>query len=145
MKHFAVAAALLLASSAPSAEQAPAAVRDSCAAKHDRIIGPKTGDRPLPLMSGDELHGFRPACNVRWAALSPRGEPVTVTACYRENLLQIDNETACGVGKGRLWVSIRWVVTRAATEAGSGRVACQHLDTAAYAGTRGLPPPCVAR
>jgi hypothetical protein len=144
MKSFAIVATILvLAPYGLSADQPSTAGRDVCAATHDRIVGPRTKDRPLPLMSGDEAHGFRPACSVPWNILSPHDEPIPIVACFRGNLLQIENDKACGGGTGRLWISVRWVVTRAASEDSGKVVVCQHLDTASYAGTRGLTPPCV--
>jgi hypothetical protein len=142
MKYFALVALSMLAPCVLSADPPTTPGRDACAVAHDRILGPKSKDRSLPLLSGDEAHGFRPACSVPWNVLSPRGEPVPIVACFRGNLLQIDNETACGAGTGRLWVSVRWVVTRAPPPDSGNGVVCQQLDTAAYAGSRGLTPPC---
>jgi len=107
-------------------------------------MGPRTKDRPLPLMSGDGAHGFRPACRVPWSVLSPNHEPVSVEACYRDSLLQIANDTACGASKAKLWVSARWVITSAGPDPKDPKVVvCQRLETGAYAGTRALKPPCV--
>jgi hypothetical protein len=71
---------------------------------------------------------------------------LSVEACYRDSLLQLTNDSACGLAKGKLWVSARWVRTSAdAASASEGTqvVVCQQLETAAYAGTRALQPPCV--
>ena len=120
------------------------APRAGCAAANLRIVGPRTKDRPLPLMSGDGAHGFRPACSVPWSALSPRNEPLSVEACFRDSLLQLTNDSACGASKGKLWVSARWVLTSTdAASEGTKVVVCQQLETGAYAGTRELKPPCV--
>src|ERR1700692_2518699 len=86
---------------------------DICTTPNNRIVGPRTQNRPLPLMSGDVVHGFKPACSVPWSVLNPKNEPLTIEACYRGNLLQTANDEACGAGKGKLWISARWVVTSA--------------------------------
>ena len=125
-----------------------------CSSGIGRITAPRTQGRPIPLMSGDAEHGFRPACSVAWSALSPTGAPIAIAACFRGNLLQLDNDSVCAGVKGKLWVSMRWVVIHpmptpvaAPHPAGddSKGVVCQHVDTGSYAGTRGLPPPCVPR
>jgi hypothetical protein len=129
----------------PTAAAAPVAVPDpdQCAAPNSRIVGPRSRDRPLPLVSGDAEHGFRPACSVAWRVLSPGNEPVPVEACYRGSLLRIANHQVCPAEKGKLWISARWVVTSAESIPDkTGAVACQHLQTQAWAATRGLPPPC---
>jgi hypothetical protein len=115
----------------------------ACSAANLRIVGPRTKDRPLPLMSGDGAHGFKPACRVPWAVLSPHHEPLSVEACYRDSLLQIANDTACGGSKAKLWVSARWVITSAGPASENAKVVCQQLETGAYAGTRALKPSCV--
>jgi hypothetical protein len=107
-------------------------------------VGPRTKDRPLPLLTGDGAQGFRPACSVPWTVLSPNHAPITVEACYRDNLLQIANDHVCGSTKGKLWVSARWVLTSAAPASEDANVVvCQQLETGAYAATRSLKPPCV--
>jgi hypothetical protein len=94
-------------------------------------------------MSGDAVHGFRPACTLPWSAISPKNEPLAVAACFRGGLMQLEIDAVCGVGKGRVWVSSRWVVTTAELAAHKDKAAgCQQLQTGAYAATRGLPPPC---
>jgi hypothetical protein len=141
-----IAAAVLL-SIAPEvhATDPPSAVDAPCAAAR-AIVGARTNDRPIPLMAGDATSGFRPACAVRWRALSPNNQPLKVTACFRDSLLQIDNETACGAGKGKLWVPARWVVTAfPAAGATAPGVTCQRLETQTYAATRGLDPACVPK
>jgi hypothetical protein len=144
MRVFAIAALLLIAPELQATDPPPAA--DPPCAAGRLIVGARTRDRPIPLMSGDAASGFRPACSVPWAKLSPRNEPLAVAACFQDNLLQIDNETACGSGKGKLWIPARWVVTAGppvpAQEPG---VACQRLETGVYAGTRGLDARCVPK
>jgi hypothetical protein len=147
-------------SSAPAAASAPVsspassptststalapALAPGCAAANLRIVGPRTKDRPLPLLSGDGTRGFRPACSVPWTVLSPSDAPLPVEACYRDNLLQIADDRVCGATKGKLWVSARWVRTSAARESEDANVVvCQQLETGAYAATRSLKPPCV--
>lgn len=147
-------------SSAPAAASAPVsspassptststalapALAPGCAAANLRIVGPRTKDRPLPLLSGDGTRGFRPACSVPWTVLSPNDAPLPVEACYRDNLLQIADDRVCGASKGKLWVSARWVRTSAARESEDANVVvCQQLETGAYAATRSLKPPCV--
>jgi hypothetical protein len=71
-----------------------------------------------------------------------------VEACYRGSLLQLTDDSVCGLAKGKLWVSARWVRTSAdaasaSASEGTKVVVCQQLETAAYAGTRALQPPCV--
>lgn len=128
-----------------STSTAPApALAPGCAAANLRIVGPRTKDRPLPLLSGDGTRGFRPACSVPWTVLSPSDAPLPVEACYRDNLLQIADDRVCGATKGKLWVSARWVRTSAARESEDANVVvCQQLETGAYAATRSLKPPCV--
>jgi hypothetical protein len=133
----------MAAEPAATAPAAPKPAPETCASANTRIVGPRTRDRPLPLLSGDAAHGFRPACSVRWGVLSPKEEPLPVEACYRGSLLQIVNHQVCPAVKGNLWVAARWVVTTAdPTPDRAGAVACQHLETLALAATRALPPPC---
>ena len=142
MKIFAIAVLLLIAPELRATDPAPAA-EPGCAAGRT-IVGARTRDRPIPLMSGDAASGFRPACAVRWSVLSPHDEPLRVAACFKDICLQIDNETACGGGKGKLWIPARWVITAGAPEpANQPAVACQRLETGLYAGSRGLNPTCV--
>jgi len=122
--------------------QPPAA--DACLRLDNRVLGPRTSDRPLPLLSGDAAHGFHPACTVSWRALSPRNEPLPVTDCFHGSLLQIANDSACGSGTGPLWVSSRWVMTSAElSKPAVHAAACQQLDTGAWAGTRAFDFDCV--
>jgi hypothetical protein len=116
-----------------------------CAVLENRIVGPRSADRPLPLLQGDPSHGgLRPACTVPWSTLSPGNAPLPVTACYQDSLLQIANDAACGRGTGPLWVSSRWVVTSAELQrAKTDAARCQKMETGAYAGTRDFPPSCV--
>lgn len=142
MRLFAIAVLLSVAPELQATDPQPAA-NPPCAVGN-LIVGARTQDRPLPLMSGDAVNGFRPACSVPWNRLSPHNEPLPVAACFQDNLLQIDNETACGGGTGRLWIPARWVVT-AGTPLPQKEpvVACQRLETGVYAGTRGLDATCV--
>jgi hypothetical protein len=132
---------------APFATAQPAsssAASDSCLKIDNRVLGPRTSDRPLPLLSGDAAHGFHPACTVSWRALSPRNEALPVTDCFRGSLLQIPNDSACGTGTGPLWVSSRWVMTSAELAKPAARAAaCQQLDTGSWAGTRAYDFDCV--
>ncbi len=69
-------------------------------------------------------------------------------ACYRDNLLQISSDKACGGSMQKLWVSARWVLTSAEPKPQDAKddakvVVCQQLETGAYAGTRELKPSCV--
>ena len=117
---------------------------DACLRLDNRVLGPRTHDRPLPLLSGDVAHGFHPACTVSWRALSPRNEPLPVTDCFHGSLLQIANDSACGSGTGLLWVSRRWVMTSAdLSKPAAHAAACQQLDTGAWAGTRAFDFDCV--
>src|SRR5258708_4525897 len=86
---------------------------DACLVLDNRILGPRSADRPLPLLAGDPARGFRPACAVPWSTLSPDNHALPVVGCYRDSLLQIANDAACGRGTGQLWVNTRWVVTSA--------------------------------
>jgi hypothetical protein len=149
--HLMVLAVVMILVPAPRAVMAtdeptpatPAAATPGCGVANLRIVGPRTKDRPLPLMSGDGAHGFKPACRVSWTVLSPNHEPLSVEACYRDSLLQIANDTACGASRAKLWVSARWVITSAGPASQDAKVVCQQLETGAYAGTRALKPPCV--
>lgn len=153
MKNLAlIAAALLLAPypllaadpPAPADPPVPAAsVAPECAAPGTWVIGPRTQGRPLPLLSGDSVHGFKPACTLPWSAISPRNAPLAIAACFRGGLLQIDSDVVCGAGKGRLWISSRWVITTAKSAPKDQAAGCQQLQTSAYAATRTLPAPCV--
>lgn len=119
---------------------------DACLMLNNRVLGPRTADRPLPLLAGDAVHGFRPACSVPWSTLSPKNQALAVVGCFRGSLLQIANDAACGRGTGPLWVSSRWVVTSADLQHPQKRVAiCQQLETNAWAGTRDFPLDCEAR
>jgi hypothetical protein len=136
----AVLTAPLIAAQAPS----PSGRKDACQRPDNRVLGPRTINRPLPLVSGDAAHGFHPACTVSWRALSPHNEALPVTNCFRGSLLQIANDTACGSGTGPLWVSSRWVMTSAELEKPAARAAtCQQLDTGAGAGPRAVDFDCV--
>jgi len=136
--------AVMAPDDAPAPAMAAAApATPGCGVANLRIVGPRTKDRPLPLMSGDGEHGFKPACRVSWTVLSPNHEPLSVEACYRDSLLQIANDTACGASRAKLWVSARWVITSAGPATQDAKVVCQQLETGAYAGTRALKPPCV--
>jgi hypothetical protein len=125
---------------------AKALAHDLCQSPNNQVMGPRSDDRPLPLLAGDAEHGFHPACAVSWATLSPMGRPLQVLACFRGNLLQLANDTACGTTTGHLWVSSRWVHTSADAELTERDAAlCQHLDTSALAATRDYPNKCVQK
>jgi hypothetical protein len=148
------AAALMLApytalAADPPASPAPAASLSASATPHSDcaspdiwVVGPRTQSRPLPLLSGDSVHGFKPACTLPWSAINPKNTPLAVAACFRSGLLQIDTDAVCGAGKGKLWISSRWVVTTAKAAPKDNAAGCQQLQTSAYAATRTLPGPC---
>jgi hypothetical protein len=128
--------------SAPAAAPVPA--HENCLMFDNRILGPRTKDRPLPLLSGDAEHGFHPACAANWSQLSPNNQALPVLACFNNSLLQVANDAACGRGTGHLWVSSRWVVTSAEMQHPQARAAtCQQLETGAWAGTRDFQIDCV--
>jgi hypothetical protein len=138
----AAVAALAAADQPPQAT----AASDSCLTLNNRVLGPRSGDRPLPLLAGDPVHGFHPACAVRWSTLSPRNEALAVVECFRGSLLQVANDSACGRGTGPLWVNSRWVLTSAELQRPKARAAtCQQLETGAWAGTRAYEFDCVPR
>ena len=122
----------------------PPRAGEACQRLDNRILGPRSSNRPLPLLSGGAARGFHPACTVPWRTLSPRNEALPVTGCFRGSLLQIPNDSACGSGTGPLWVSSRWVMTSAELKQPALRAAtCQQLDTGAWAGTRAFDFDCV--
>jgi hypothetical protein len=113
---------------------------------NNRILGPRTENRPLPLMKGDPEHGFTPACSVPWGVLSPKNDALPVDGCFRDSLLQLSTDSACGAGTGKLWISSRWVVTSDDLAKGTERAAvCQQLETGAWAGTRAFSFECKPR
>jgi len=119
---------------------------DDCFMLNNRVLGPRTENRPLPLMKGDAARGFAPACAVAWSVLSPKNDALPVEACYRGSLLQLPNDSACGPGTGKLWIGTRWVVTTADLSKGNERAAvCQQLETGAWAGTRAFSFECKPR
>ena len=119
---------------------------DVCLMLNNRILGPRSGDRPLPLLSGDPARGFRAACSVPWRTLSPKNQALPVVNCFRGSLLQLANDAACGKDTGPLWVSARWVVTSAELQHHDKQVAvCQQLETNAWAGTRDFSLDCALR
>jgi hypothetical protein len=125
---------------ATPAAKAPAA----CQMPNNRILGPRSADRPLPLLAGDPQHGFHAACTVPWSTLSPKNEGLPVRECFQGSLLRIDNSTACGDVSGPLWVGSRWVLTSAdLNRTASRKAACQQLETGAWAGTRDLDLGCI--
>jgi hypothetical protein len=135
----------VLATAVVSAGEPPAkpAAPPECLMLNNQILGPRTQGQNLPLLSGDESHGFLPACSVLWSTLSPRNEPLPVVACFRGSLLQIANHDACGRETGPLWVSARWVVTTTDLAQQHTRVAlCHQLETGAWAGTRDFHVDC---
>ena len=135
---------VLAAAVVPAGEPpAKSAAAPECLMLNNQILGPRTQGRTLPLFSGDESHGFLPACSVPWSALSPRNQPVPVTACFRGSLLRVANHDACGRETGPLWVSARWVVTTADLGQQQTRIAlCHQLETGAWAGTRDFHVEC---
>jgi hypothetical protein len=144
---------------------APSAKFDLCEALNNRILGPRSPDRPLPLLAGDPAKGLRPACTVPWSALSPASQPLDVLSCFQGSLLQIENNSACGGGTGYLWINSRWVRTSAeerhaeerqrtaprqqgaAQQPGADKplAMCQELETKAVAATRDIPLDCEPR
>ena len=142
-----VLAAVLAVPLPVPADDAPAtAPGDGCLMLNNRILGPRSADRPLPLLRGDPAHGFTPACTRPWSALSPNNEPLAVDGCFRGSLLQIANDRACGAGTGKLWIGSRWVVTSADLAQRKERAAvCQQLETGAWAGTRAFSFECEPR
>lgn len=127
-------------------EPARPAASDACLVLNNRILGPRTPERLLPLLSGDPTKGFHAACAVPWSKLSPTNKPLPVTECYRGSLLQVANDAACGRDTGRLWISARWVVTSGELQGTNAHAAlCQQLETGAWAGTRDLQLDCVPR
>jgi hypothetical protein len=147
----ALACALTSAGISISADEPPKAAApkapnpDPCLMLDNRVLGPRSGDRPLPLLAGDSAHGFHPACAVPWSKLSPHNQPLAVVECvFHGSLLQVANDSACGPGTGQLWVSSRWVMTSAELQRPAARAAtCQQLDTGAWAGTRAYSFDCV--
>jgi hypothetical protein len=115
----------------------------TCQIPNNRIVGPRTQDRPLPLLAGDAAHGFQTACTVAWSRLSPDNQSLPVMGCFQDSLLQLENDSACGRGTGRLWVSSRWVVTSADLQRTHHVVPCQRLDNSAVAATRDWLHGCV--
>jgi hypothetical protein len=128
------------------ADEPAQADKDACLVLDNRILGPRSAERLLPLLAGDPTRGFRPACTVPWSTLSPKNQPLSVLRCFRGSLLQVANEAACGPGTGPLWVSTRWVMTSADHPRPPKPVAtCQQLETGAFAASRDYRPECVAR
>lgn len=146
--------AILLGLSAALAARAdpPAAAASAtaCAVPHLAITGPRAGERPLPLLSGDPVQGFRTACSVPWSTLSPKGLPLPVLGCFQGSLLQVSATAVCPSVSGPLWVSSRWVKTTADRPPGSGadqsrtaaQATCEQLQTGAYAATRDYQYTC---
>jgi hypothetical protein len=113
-----------------------------CAVLNNRILGPRSADRPLPLLQG-KPPALRAACAATWSTLSPGNHALEVTDCYQNNLLQVANQAACGTGTGPLWVSSRWVVTSGELEQSTAdSPICQKLETGAWAGTRDFKVGC---
>jgi hypothetical protein len=149
MKRWLLVALVALVSAAaaplvPADEPAPADKPAACAMLNQRILGPRSGGRPLPLLAGDPAHGFRAACSVPWSTLSPHNQALPILDCYQGSLLQVANDAACGRDTGPLWVSTRWVLTSADEQRPLNRAAaCQHLETGALAATRDFQPDCL--
>jgi hypothetical protein len=128
----------------PADEPAAADKPAVCLMLNHRILGPRSEDRPLPLLAGSPARGFRPACSASWSALSPNNQPLKIVDCFRGSLLQVANDAACGRDTGPLWVSTRWVVTTADKQRTQTRAAtCQQLETGALAATREFGLDCV--
>ena len=144
-----VVAAWLLAAMLPQpnlAAEPPAAVADPCSTLNNRILGPRSDNRPIPLMRETATHGFTPACSVPWSVISPKNDALPVEACFKGSLLQLANDSACGAGTGKLWVGTRWVVTSADLAQEKQHAAiCQKLETGTWAGTRALTTECQPR
>lgn len=139
---------LLAAATATGADEpaAPAVAKPAaaCQMPNNRILGPRSADRALPLLAGDPQHGFHAACAVPWSALSPRNEGLPVLECFQGSLLKLDNSSACGAATGPLWVGSRWVLTSADLHQTAQKLAtCQQLETGAWAGTRDLNLDCI--
>jgi hypothetical protein len=136
----------LAAAQLRAAEPPRAHAGDGCLMLNNRVLGPRKGDRPLPLLSGDPTHGLHPACTVPWSALSPHNQALPVTDCFRRSLLKVANDSACGSGTGPLWVDARWVVTSADLRKPLIHAAtCEQLETGTWAGTRAFSFDCVPR
>lgn len=136
-----------LAALATLAADPPAATpADACLMLNNRILGPRSDNRPMPLLRETSEHTFTPACSVTWSVISPKNEALPVSGCFHGSLLQIPNDSACGAGTGKLWISARWVVTSAdLAEAPQHAAICQKLETGAWAGTRALSTECQPR
>jgi hypothetical protein len=131
-------------------EPAAAASATACAVPHEAITGPRSAERPLPLLSGDPAHGFHTACSVPWSTLSPNKQPVPVLGCFRGSLLQLPPRAVCPGVSGPLWVGSRWVKTnepqapavRADQARSAAQATCEQLQTGAYAATRDYQYTC---
>jgi len=122
----------------------PASPTQVCLSPNNHVLGPRSGDRPLPLLSGDPQHGFHSACSAPWSTLSPKNEALPVAECFQGSLLRLDHVSACGLPPGPLWVSSRWVITSAELSHATSRAAtCQQLETGSWAGTRDLNLECI--
>lgn len=136
----------LLAAASAHAAEPPATGTDACLMLNNRVLGPRTKDRPLPLMVRDAAQAFHYACSASWSTLSPNNAPLPVLECFRGTLLQVANGSACGKDSRPLWVSSRWVLTSADLQQPVTRVAvCQQLETGAWAGTRDFSVECAER
>ena len=139
---------LALATSFPAvgAADEPPPAAEPCTILNYRILGPRSDNRPIPLMRETPSHGFTPACSVPWSVLSPKNDALPVGGCFHGSLLQLASDSACGPGTGKLWVGTRWVVTSADLAQEKQRAAiCQKLETGAWAGTRALTLECQPR
>ncbi|HYL70285.1 MAG TPA: hypothetical protein VEY89_03170 [Candidatus Dormibacteraeota bacterium] len=124
----ALAGTLVLSAVQADPPAPPGGKFDLCQALNNRILAPRSPERPLPLLAGDPSKGLRPACTVPWSSLSPAGQPLDVLSCFEGSLLQIENNSACGQGTGYLWINSRWVRTSAEEQraAEQQRLARQH-------------------
>jgi hypothetical protein len=109
----------------------------SCPSADEHITASRIGDRPLPLLAGDPVHGFKAACSLPWSRLSPNHAPLPVQECFQGTLLKLSATGLCGPGSDPLWISSRWVKTNAEPLADpKPRTACEQLQTGSYAATR---------
>ena len=146
MRHYPALALLCAAAVGAWAAEPPppAAPPQACQMPNNRVLGPRSGDRPLPLLSGDPQHGFHSACAAPWSTLSPKNEALPVAECIQGSLLRLDHVSACGLPAGPMWISSRWVITSAELSHTTTKAAtCQQLETGAWAGTRDLNLECI--
>lgn len=135
-----VAQAMQPAGAADPSGERPAGL---CQRLNNRVLGPRTPERKLPLLTGSAEQGFRRACSADWSSIDPGNVALEVLDCYGGTLLQVHGNAVCGVDKEPLWIDARWVITAADLAEPAARLSfCQHLDTGAYAGTREFSVAC---